>query len=146
MLPNGKVDTTSLMSKEVWPGVTYALAATMIHEGMEEIAFKTAGGVYEASWSEEGLGCAFQTPEAWTQDGKYRAISYMRPLAIWAMQWALSPPKPITEVFTSRKSEDVTIEHHTGYENVSEILKLPEEKSRSFLQVLYDHTCRRLWT
>ncbi len=35
---------------------------------------------------------AFQTPEAWTIDGYYRSLAYMRPLAIWAMQWALNPP------------------------------------------------------
>lgn len=37
----------------------------------------------------------FQTPEAWTVDGHYRSLMYMRPLAIWAMQWALSPPEAI---------------------------------------------------
>ena len=39
----------------------------------------------------------FQTPEGWTTDGHYRSLVYMRPLAIWAMQWALSPPKAILE-------------------------------------------------
>lgn len=28
----GSVDTTTIQSEEVWTGVTYALAATMIHE------------------------------------------------------------------------------------------------------------------
>ncbi|XP_070541626.1 non-lysosomal glucosylceramidase-like, partial [Ptychodera flava] len=32
MRPDGKVDTTSLQSEEVWTGVTYALAANMIQE------------------------------------------------------------------------------------------------------------------
>jgi len=31
---------------------------------------------------------AFQTPEAWDQQGNFRAIAYMRPLSIWAMKWA----------------------------------------------------------
>lgn len=39
----------------------------------------------------------FQTPEAWTIDGYFRSLAYMRPLAIWAMQWALYPPKAIAE-------------------------------------------------
>ena len=39
----------------------------------------------------------FQTPEAWTTDGHYRSLIYMRPLSIWAMQWALSPPKAILD-------------------------------------------------
>ena len=31
---------------------------------------------------------AFQTPEAYTGAGRYRSLGYMRPLSIWAMQWA----------------------------------------------------------
>jgi len=32
MRPNGKVDKCSVQSDEVWTGVTYGLAATMIHK------------------------------------------------------------------------------------------------------------------
>ena len=32
MRPDGRVDTCSVQSDEVWTGVTYGLAATMIHE------------------------------------------------------------------------------------------------------------------
>ena len=32
MRPNGTVDTSSVQSVEVWTGITYALAATMIHK------------------------------------------------------------------------------------------------------------------
>jgi non-lysosomal glucosylceramidase len=39
----------------------------------------------------------FQTPEAWTIDGHYRSLIYMRPLAIWAMQWALSPSRAVLQ-------------------------------------------------
>jgi len=56
MHPNGKVDTASMQSREIWSGVTYALSATMIQEGLVEMAFQTASGVYEAAWSETGLG------------------------------------------------------------------------------------------
>lgn len=56
MRPDGKVDMTAMQSREIWTGVTYAVAATMIHEGLEEIGFNTASGVHEASWSLEGLG------------------------------------------------------------------------------------------
>lgn len=56
MLPDGKVDLSSMQSREIWSGVTYAVAATMIYEDMIDMAFHTAGGVYEAAWSEEGLG------------------------------------------------------------------------------------------
>ncbi|KAF2285644.1 hypothetical protein GH714_006164 [Hevea brasiliensis] len=97
MHPNGKVDETCMQSREIWSGVTYAVAATMIHAGMEDQAFTTAEGIFLAGWSEEGYGYWFQTPEAWTTGGHFRSLIYMRPLAIWGMQWALSLPKAILE-------------------------------------------------
>ncbi|KAM3402855.1 hypothetical protein ACQJBY_006578 [Aegilops geniculata] len=97
MHPNGKVDETCMQSREIWTGVTYSLAATMLLHGMEDQAFTTAQGIFLAGWSEEGYGYWFQTPEAWTIDGHYRSLIYMRPLAIWAMQHALSPPRAILE-------------------------------------------------
>ena len=103
MTPSGKVDDTCMQSREIWTGVTYAVAAAMIHAGMVNQGFTTAEGIFSAGWSEEGFGYWFQTPEAWTVDGHYRSLIYMRPLAIWAMQWALSPgqaqleePKPVS--------------------------------------------------
>ncbi|XP_049933859.1 uncharacterized protein LOC116263650 isoform X4 [Nymphaea colorata] len=146
MLPDGRIDTTAMQSREVWPGVTYALAANMIQEGMEEEAFRTAEGVYEAVWSQQGLSFAFQTPEAWTSADEYRSISYMRPLAIWAMQWALSSPQRGKEVTRMRRETGDSFMHHTGYAAVAGFLSLPEEqKAKSFIRVLYDYTCRRLW-
>lgn len=54
MHPNGKVDETCMQSREVWTGVTYALAAAMIHEGMHDEAFRAAKGVFTAGWSDLG--------------------------------------------------------------------------------------------
>ena len=88
MRPDGRVDRTSMQSQEVWSGTTYAAAAAMLHEGLREEAFTTAWGAYRTTY--DGTGYWFQTPEAWDADGNYRAIGYMRPLAIWAMQWALT--------------------------------------------------------
>lgn len=56
MMPDGRVDMSSMQSREIWPGVTYSVAAAMIHEEMVEMAFQTAVGVYETAWSQEGLG------------------------------------------------------------------------------------------
>lgn len=56
MLPDGRIDMTAMQSREIWAGVTYALAASMIQEEMVEMGLNTAKGVYEAAWSEEGLG------------------------------------------------------------------------------------------
>jgi non-lysosomal glucosylceramidase len=86
MRPDGRVDTTSIQSLEVWPGITYALAAAMLQAGMREEAFSTAQSIQNMTYHE--LGYWFQTPEAWTIDGSHRMLSAMRPLAIWAMQWA----------------------------------------------------------
>ena len=38
MRPNGKKDLTSMQSEEVWTGITYALAASMIQEVGTELA------------------------------------------------------------------------------------------------------------
>ncbi|KAM3756309.1 hypothetical protein ACB098_02G102300 [Castanea mollissima] len=97
MHPNGKVDESCMQSREIWSGVTYGVAATMILAGMEEEAFTTAEGIFIAGWSEEGYGYWFQTPEGWTIDGHFRSLIYMRPLSIWGMQYALSLPKAILE-------------------------------------------------
>ncbi|MQM17314.1 hypothetical protein Taro_050281 [Colocasia esculenta] len=97
MNPNGKVDECCMQSREIWTGVTYAVAANMLLAGMDDQAFTTAKGIFTTGWSEEGFGYWFQTPEGWTVDGHYRSLIYMRPLAIWAMQWALSPPKAILD-------------------------------------------------
>ena len=87
----GRVDTTSIQSEEVWTGVTYALASTMIHEGMIEEAFQTAGGLYKSI--SENMGMNFETPEAVYAERHYRAIGYMRPLSIWSMQTAWEQKK-----------------------------------------------------
>lgn len=113
MRPDGVPDTSSVQSNEVWVGVVYSLAATMIQEvsrnaaaaltsvcsldvlmvlfplmqGMVEEGFRTAEGCYRTVW--ERLGMAFQTPEAYREKKVYRSLAYMRPLSIWSMQLAL---------------------------------------------------------
>ncbi|KAG6501546.1 hypothetical protein ZIOFF_041427 [Zingiber officinale] len=56
MKPNGKVDDSCMQSREIWTGVTYSLAATMLLHGMEHQAFATAEGIFTTGWSEEGFG------------------------------------------------------------------------------------------
>ncbi|ESR44751.1 hypothetical protein CICLE_v10000199mg [Citrus x clementina] len=148
MLPDGRVDMSSMQSREIWSGVTYAVAASMIHEDLADIGFQTACGIYEAAWSGTGLGYAFQTPEAWNTDDQYRSLCYMRPLAIWAMQWALTRPKPKTlEKWTKPEVTDESLlRYHAGFSKVARLLKLPEEQgAKSLLQSLFDHTCRRMF-
>jgi len=91
MRPDGRVDTSSLQAEEVWTGVTYAVAASMIQEGMAQQGFRTAEGVYRTCFEKLGLG--FQTPEAYLASGNFRSLGYMRPLSIWGMQHALQKLK-----------------------------------------------------
>ena len=87
MRPDGKVDQSTMQSQEVWAGTTYAVAAAMLQAGLRDEAFRTAYGVYKITYEDKGYW--FQTPEAWVKNGDYRSNTYMRPLSIWAMQWAL---------------------------------------------------------
>ncbi|KAL3814550.1 hypothetical protein ACJIZ3_015818 [Penstemon smallii] len=149
MLPSGEPDTCTMQSREIWSGITYAVAAGMIHENMTETAFKTAAGVYEVAWSEEGQGYAFQTPEGWDFKGHYRSLCYMRPLAIWAMQWALTQPKQEMNKAAAEEEEEIKEEsvrrQHAGFTRVARLLKLSDEAdSRSLFQVLFDYTCKRM--
>jgi non-lysosomal glucosylceramidase len=99
MRPTGEVDDRYQHAREVWPGVTYAVAAAMLQEGLRDEAMKTAHGAYATTW--EQLGYWFQTPEAWTGDGAYRSLASMRPLSIWAMQWAHERVERFTEQASS---------------------------------------------
>ncbi len=90
MRPDGQIDRTSLQSQEVWTGTSYALAAALLQAGLVEEAFKTAEGVCKTTYYRTGYW--FQTPEAWNEKAEFRALAYMRPLAIWAMQWVLQSP------------------------------------------------------
>lgn len=91
----GHVDWSCMQSMEVWTGVTYGLAATMIMEGMFEEAFETAGGMYKTI--SERIGMNFETPEALYQERNYRSVGYMRPLSIWSMQVAWEMKKAIRD-------------------------------------------------
>ncbi|KAM7473047.1 hypothetical protein LguiA_011230 [Lonicera macranthoides] len=151
MKPDGKVDMSAMQSREIWTGVTYSVAAAMIQEDMVEMAFQTASGVYETAWSEKGLGLSFQTPEGWNSNDECRSFSYMRPLAIWAMQWALSKPKlsnkegeESKKLGASENTSYLTGEH-AGFAKVAHLLKLPKaEPPKSFPQLLHEFICRRL--
>eukprot|EP01134_Creolimax_fragrantissima_P001563 CFRG1563T1 len=109
MRPDGSIDHTSMQSEEIWTGVTYQVAATMIQEGLVEEGFNTAKGVYNWVWMKSGM--AFQTPEGYFADGSYRSLCYMRPLSIWSMQHAWEMRKV---------AENMTDRNHTDTENVME--------------------------
>jgi non-lysosomal glucosylceramidase len=86
MRRDGTVDDSSEQSQEVWVGTTYALAAFMLHRGLDREAWHTASGVARVV---EERGYWFRTPEAYDVEGNFRATLYLRPLAIWAIEHAL---------------------------------------------------------
>eukprot|EP00624_Nannochloropsis_granulata_P005837 evm.model.NODE_4170_length_6426_cov_20.221910.4 len=112
MRPDGQVDDTCMQSQEVWTGTTYSVAAAMLQEArwaaleaerrpdgrgralkeeadfLRHAAFETVRGLYEGGWKR--FGYWFATPEAWDSKGHFRSLGYMRPLCVWAMQWALT--------------------------------------------------------
>jgi len=47
---------------------------------------RTAHGAFAVTY---GRGLWFRTPEAYLEDGRYRAAMYLRPLAIWAIEHTL---------------------------------------------------------
>jgi non-lysosomal glucosylceramidase len=87
MNPNGTVDTSSLQSAEVWTGSTFAVVAHMVLAGLEKEGMSTVDTFVHHLHSE--LPFLYNTPEALDGNDRYRSISYMRPLAIWAVQWAV---------------------------------------------------------
>ncbi|EFA86556.1 hypothetical protein PPL_00357 [Heterostelium album PN500] len=80
MRPEGGPDTTSLQSCEVWIGTSYGLASTMLLHFMDNEAWELIKGLVDSTYNKWGF--QYQTPEAWDQNGLYRAGTYMRPLAI----------------------------------------------------------------
>ena len=84
--PDGSVDRSSEQSQEVWAGTTYALAAFMIGRGLVDEGWQAARGAARVTYER---GFWFRTPEAYDEDGNFRASLYMRPLAIWAIEEAL---------------------------------------------------------
>jgi non-lysosomal glucosylceramidase len=85
-----KADGSALegpQTQEVWSGITLALASEMAGAGMKNEALQTARGVYNVVYRDKGYW--FRTPEAWDQQGNFRASMYLRPGAIWAIDYSL---------------------------------------------------------
>ena len=56
-------------------------------EELKRMAMNTLQGIHNGGWEEYGYW--FATPEGWEANGNYRSLGYMRPLAIWAVQFAI---------------------------------------------------------
>jgi non-lysosomal glucosylceramidase len=90
---NGRKADGSLLegpqTNEVWTGITFALASEFASEGMKDESLQTAKGVYDTVYQKKGYW--FRTPEAWDEKGDFRASMYLRPGAVWAIEYALAP-------------------------------------------------------
>ncbi|MCU1305065.1 MAG: Glucosylceramidase [Candidatus Sulfotelmatobacter sp.] len=82
--PDGSIIKTNEQVQEVWTGTTFGVAALMLSDGLKDEGYRTAWGVYHVTYETKGYW--FRTPEAYEEDGLYRASMYMRPAAIWAME------------------------------------------------------------
>jgi non-lysosomal glucosylceramidase len=90
MAADGSILRGNEQGEEVWAGTTFSLAALFLSEGMKDEAFQTAWGVYHVVYETKGYW--FRTPEAWNDEGNFRAPMYMRPAAVWAMDM-ITPSK-----------------------------------------------------
>lgn len=84
MAADGSILRGNEQGEEVWVGTTFSLAALFLSEGMKDEAFQTVWGVYHVVYETKGYW--FRTPEAWNDEGNFRAPMYMRPAAVWAME------------------------------------------------------------
>lgn len=67
---------------EVWTGINFGLAAFLVQMGMKDEGFRLTQAVVEQIYNN---GLQFRTPEAITAAGTFRASTYLRPMAIWAI-------------------------------------------------------------
>jgi non-lysosomal glucosylceramidase len=70
--------------RDVWVGANFSLASLFFHHGLEKEAnavLNTMGKIiYEK-------GFFFRTPEGWDTKGQFTATMYMRPNAIWSLEF-----------------------------------------------------------
>ncbi len=71
---------------EVWTGINFGLAAFLIQMGMKDEGLTLAKTVVQQIYDN---GLQFRTPEAITSTGTFRASTYLRPMAIWAVYLVL---------------------------------------------------------
>jgi non-lysosomal glucosylceramidase len=67
---------------EVWTGINFGLAAFLVQMKMKNEAFRLTQAVVQQIYDN---GLQFRTPEAITASGTFRASTYLRATAIWAI-------------------------------------------------------------
>ncbi|MBK1988578.1 bile acid beta-glucosidase [Sphaerospermopsis aphanizomenoides BCCUSP55] len=83
VLPNGCPENPKATHPlEVWTGINFGLAAFLVQMGMKNEAMQLTEAVVGQIYDN---GLQFRTPEAITPVGTFRASTYLRPMAIWAI-------------------------------------------------------------
>jgi non-lysosomal glucosylceramidase len=83
VLPDGSPENPKATHPlEVWTGINFGLAAFLVQMGMKNEAMQLTQAVVEQIYDN---GLQFRTPEAITPVGTFRASTYLRPMAIWAI-------------------------------------------------------------
>jgi non-lysosomal glucosylceramidase len=83
VLPDGSPENPNATHPlEVWTGINFGLAAFLLQMGMKNEGLRITEAVVKQVY-ENGL--QFRTPEAITAAGTFRASTYLRPMAIWAV-------------------------------------------------------------
>ncbi len=84
------------MAREIWPGSTYFMAATMYHLGLKEEALKAAYGCYYIVYEHGPSSYWFNTPEGWHDGGgaprPTKPEQYQRARAVWELLLEIDDP------------------------------------------------------
>jgi non-lysosomal glucosylceramidase len=87
VLPDGSPENPSATHPlEVWTGINFGLAAFLVQMGMKDEGLRIAQAVVHQIYDN---GLQFRTPEAITPVGTFRASTYLRAMAIWAIYFVL---------------------------------------------------------
>jgi len=81
--PNNQF-TIAKQGRDIWVGSNFVIANMMLKHGMIKEAFSILNIVSKIIY-EKGL--FFRTPEGWDTKGHFTATLYMRPNAIWALEY-----------------------------------------------------------
>ncbi|MBW4560378.1 MAG: bile acid beta-glucosidase [Mojavia pulchra JT2-VF2] len=88
VLPDGSPENPKATHPlEVWTGINFGLAAFLVQMGMKDEALRLTQAVVQQIYDN---GLQFRTPEAITASGTFRASTYLRAMAIWAIYLVIS--------------------------------------------------------
>ena len=70
--------------RDVWIGANFAICSLMLHHGQTKPAGKILESLANIIYDR---GFFFRTPEGWDTNGHFTATMYMRPNAIWSLEF-----------------------------------------------------------